>query len=391
MGFNARPVACNLKKTGATVFVSDYWGDSDLDDCCDEWIAVLSALPGQRQRQTIGKALHKALVENMLVLIEELPPMDLILIGSGFDDYSDSLRPLLDAAPIIGNTPDGMKRARDRERIVELLEDSPVRVPWSIPVAESNFSDLEFPLVLRPIHSGGGSGIRLIRREETLESVLSDCEDPSGFILQEYVSGLDLSCSVLSTGNDSRALSVQGQLVGVPSAGVNCTFAYCGNYIPVRISSESQRTIEEASIELCNELSLMGSNGIDFVLNENGEVYLMEINPRIQGSLEMLETASEISVLSLHIEAVEGCLPDYDIQFRPTVKMIVYARQDSVVRGLSSLNGIADRTPDGLRVNRGDPVCTVVRSGSSIESSYSCCINDAARVSNHLVPTSDTD
>lgn len=389
VGFNARPIACSLKKAGATVYVSDYWGDTDLGACCDEWLAVLSPIPGKRQRQPIGKPLHEALVDNMLKLTDTLPPMDYVLVGSGFDDHSESLVPLDDAGLIVGNNIDGMKRARDRTRIAGLVEDSPVRLPNSINAAMSSTLDLEFPLVFRPIVSGGGSGIRLIRDQDTLDFILSECEDPSCFVLQEYVSGIDVSCSVLCTGRRGRVLSIQGQLIGMPSAGLNCTFVYCGNYIPVNISATSRAVIEETSSYLCEELDLVGSNGLDYVVNKQGEPLLMEINPRLQGSLEMLEISGGISLSKLHVNAVFGGLPEHDFIYRPTAKMIVYARSDSQVQGLTTMYDVVDKTPEGVHVKRGDPICAIIRSASTVRDSYSRCIEDATRILSSAIQVSD--
>ncbi|MHA2081177.1 MAG: hypothetical protein ACW99H_08545, partial [Candidatus Thorarchaeota archaeon] len=86
IGFNARPIACSAKKAGATVFVSDYWGDDDLSACCDDWIAVLSPTVGARQRQPLDTPLHETLVENLFYLTKK-QKLDYVLVGSGFDDH----------------------------------------------------------------------------------------------------------------------------------------------------------------------------------------------------------------------------------------------------------------------------------------------------------------
>jgi predicted ATP-grasp superfamily ATP-dependent carboligase len=388
VGFNARPIACSLKKAGAAVYVSDYWGDADLAACCDEQVAVLASDPGTRQRQPIGKPLHEALVDNMLLLAEDIPELDYVFFGSGFDDCPDSLEALRSVGELVGNSSQLIKMARDRKRIEKLLDGTPVQLPLSVKASQFSPSEMGigFPVVFRPVVSGGGSGIRLMRNPEELERHLSGRESLSGFLVQEYISGFDVSCSLLSTGDKAQILSVQGQLIGMPSAGLNCTFTYCGNYIPVSLRKRLRDIIEETSAYLCEELQLVGSNGLDFVVDRGGQIFLMEINPRLQGSLEMLEASAGISVTAMHLDAASGHLPDKAIDFKPAVKMIVYARRSSTIKDLSAFPDAVDRSPNGVRVKRGDPVCTLLKTGPSVAECYREAMRDAWRIQSANVP-----
>ena len=90
IGFNARPLACSVRKVGGLPFVSDYWGDSDLDACSEEWVAVLSPLPGSRQRGSLEAPAHFSLSANFQHSFGNIK-LDFVLIGSGFDENTDSL------------------------------------------------------------------------------------------------------------------------------------------------------------------------------------------------------------------------------------------------------------------------------------------------------------
>ena len=70
VGFNARPIACSAMKTGAEVFVSDYWGDEDLFTCATKCVSILNPEPGTRQRQTLESPVHVSLIDNLLDLFD---------------------------------------------------------------------------------------------------------------------------------------------------------------------------------------------------------------------------------------------------------------------------------------------------------------------------------
>ncbi|MHA2152210.1 MAG: ATP-grasp domain-containing protein [Candidatus Thorarchaeota archaeon] len=391
-GFNARPIACSAKKAGASVFVSDYWGDDDLSSCCDSWIAILTPTPGARQRQPLDMPIPLALVDNLLYLTEERQ-LDMVLIGSGFDDYSEAIEPIEDMGLLVGCSTTQIDRARDYrtlEKIVKKLEIKiPSRVVYDTPEEVQNNSDaFVFPCVVRPTFSGGGRGVRLARSLEEVTEAFPDNqdeEDVKARVVQEYVSGVDVSSSILTTGDLSRPLSVQGQLIGMPTAGRNCDFAYCGNYYPSGLEVETVTRIEEVSTEITTKLELNGSIGLDFVVDDSDQIWLLEVNPRIQGTLELMEAAGNLSITSLHVLASNGVLPEKIPDIGPGVKMIVYSRRDGAVPDLAQYSNTVDRSPPGVMVNIGDPICTVIEIGSSMRECYRRASETALAIQSHIL------
>lgn len=375
IGFNARPIASSLKKQGAYTFVSDYWGDSDLKDASTDCIAILSPLPGIRQRQPLELPLHQALIDNLLTLTSDIE-LDYVIAGSGFDDFSESLHSIDKMGLLAGTPPEQMKASRDFSVLTTMIQNESCRLPRrqiiesQKELIEHSYS-LKFPCLVRPVHSGGGSGIRFARNRNELNTIVGlKFEESSKLSIQEYIRGRDLSCSVLSTGKEARVLSVQSQLIGSPSAGRNCDFAYCGNSIPVTLEPHVEKTIRETSQYLAVKLGLLGSIGFDFVVDNSNEIWLMEINPRIQGTLEMLEIAGNISITEQHVRAFNGELIERLPVFNSAVKMIVYSRKTGYVPDLSLFSDTFDRSPKGIKVEQRDPICTVIKSGGNILDCY---------------------
>jgi predicted ATP-grasp superfamily ATP-dependent carboligase len=371
LGFNARPIACSLKKMGARVIVSDYWGDEDLDRCCDKWLALLAPTPGKRQRQPLDMPLPEALVENLDILLQN-ESVDHIILGSGFDDHPDVLEKYHKMGILLGNSPSTIKKARDKKRLAKIAAKSGINVPFSGNVDDTDSAlatanEIGFPVLVRPPTSGGGSGIRFARNEEELTASL---KGSGKFIIQQYICGQDFSTSIVAAAKDTMTLSIQGQLIGMPSAGRNCDFAYSGNYLPFRIDRDHREKIGEFSSRACAELGLRGSNGFDFVEDHQSNLWLMEINPRLQGTLELLEIASQSSITMFHYQAcLKSILPER-VEAKPGVKMIVYARRRISVPDLGAIEGTFDRTPKGVVLEAGDPICTVIEVGVSLSQCY---------------------
>ena len=386
IAFNARPIASSLQRQGAQVFVSDYWGDTDLRENSSDCIAVLSPTPGLRQRQPLKVPLHRALVENYLVLTKDIE-IDFVVIGSGFDDDSESLKGVAERSQLMGNSIRHIKRSRNHSVLDRFSKPlglcRPKEYATTVDTILDHADDIGFPCVLRPLKSGGGSGIRLIRNRKHLEIFARKRMRKGVQIrIQEYITGIDISSSVLSSKDDARCFSVQGQLIGMPSAGSKCGFRYCGNYYPAIMPEDTRRLVAAASETLCRRLQLVGSNGFDFVVDMAGKAWLMEVNPRIQGTLEMLEIAGNLSVTNAHVLAIGGQLPRSEHILRPAVKMVVYSRKTGAVPDLNRYPGVVDRSPKGVVVQRGDPICTVIEVSNSLKEAYASVCRTASFIQN---------
>ncbi|MHA2603233.1 MAG: ATP-grasp domain-containing protein, partial [Candidatus Thorarchaeota archaeon SMTZ1-83] len=384
LGFNARPLAMSAKRAGAEVIVSDYWGDEDLPECSSRWVTVLTPRPRQRQRAHLEEPLSETLVANLLDEVEE-DQIDYVLVGSGFDDNTRALKALERRFPITGNTSSLMRESRDFATLEKLANDHDLMFPArhvakSVSEALDLCERIGYPCVVRPPRSGGGRGITLVMNPTQAEDAswrIEFDETVEEIVVQEYVRGIDTSCSVLSTGDSAKVLSVQGQLIGMPSAGRNCDFVYSGNYLPPTLSEPARSQIEEASVRICESMRLTGSNGLDFVVDREDRIWLLEVNPRFQGTLEMLEHAGKISVTTLHVLACEGVLPVLPPTFESGVRLVVFARKDGITPDLSRYRTTVDRTPKGVRVKRGDPVCSIIERGGSLQSCYSRAVDVA--------------
>jgi predicted ATP-grasp superfamily ATP-dependent carboligase len=391
IGFNARPIACSLTKARAQVYVSDYWGDDDLAACCKSWRAV-RAVSEDGTQNNAAQPLHQVLVRNFMEAFSSID-FDYLVIGSGFDDYPQALEELEERWYLTGSSIQSMRNARDSTQLAQLAEENGVYFPQSDVIsspkeAERLLSSYQFPVILRGTGSGGGSGIKQFMSKTSLLKTIDEkfSRNPRRSLrLQEYISGSDISSTVLSTQNESRTLSIQAQLIGMPSAGRNCDYAYCGNYFPSPLSEQVCSTIATFSEKMSLALELEGLNGLDYVVDRSDRIFLLEVNPRITGALEMLEVASRTLLTPWHIKASEGSLIQSQVKIAPVVKLIVYSRKTGRVPDLTKFNNSVDRSPVGALVKRGEPVCTLIRSDPALSVAYSHVINTAGNIQASII------
>jgi Predicted ATP-dependent carboligase related to biotin carboxylase len=165
----------------------------------------------------------------------------------------------------------------------------------------------------------GGAGELIIDEMDMVDEIESH-----EWILQEFIDGENISASVLSTGDEARTILTSTQIIGDTNLGQKEPFGYCGNLVPYT----GDEKISEIASKVAGHLSLIGSNGVDFI-SRNGELYLIEVNPRLQGTFECAELSLDVNMAELHLAACQGHLMEVPTPRRFAVKMVVHAQQRS--------------------------------------------------------------
>lgn len=234
------------------------------------------------------------------------------------------------------------------------------------------------PVIIRPTKGGGGHGIHLAKNLNEVEKIFQLLSNQRKIMIQEYVKGKDASCALLSSGKSALAVSVNEQLIGIPELGAK-DFIYCGNIVPLTAEKQICDKIKSCSEALCELLNLKGSNGIDFVIHKD-EPYLMEINPRFQGTLECVEMVSGLNMVETHIKACNGILPkEIHTNKGYAVKNILYAKHDFIMPEIT-IPEVFDITKPRTFVKKGTPVCTI----QILESTQNNALLKSKRISKQI-------
>jgi predicted ATP-grasp superfamily ATP-dependent carboligase len=245
------------------------------------------------------------------------------------------------------------KRLKNRFRLPKTFLLSDIQEAHEI---ESHYPEKEF--LIKPVKGSGGYGIYKLR---DLPKSLSEFNN-NEFLMQEFIKGENVSASVLSTGKKTRSILTSKQISGGKCPGLKDGFIYCGNLSPYPgYDSLIHRIAEEVIVEL----SLLGSNGVDMIVSD-GKVYIIEVNPRLQGTFECAESSLGINMIDAHIKACQGELIATTSPQRFTAKKIVYTTEKCKV-GKIDLHGVFDIPLENTIIEKGEPVVTVIGSGKTPE------------------------
>jgi predicted ATP-grasp superfamily ATP-dependent carboligase len=126
-------------------------------------------------------------------------------------------------------------------------------------------------------------------------------------------------------------------------------------------------------------LDLVGVNSVDFLVSDEA-VWLIEINPRPGATLDVFESNEE-PLFARHVAACDGCLllSSSGLEFKAAE--IVYAPYNVVVPGGRSWpDWVVDRSPAGTSIAAGDPLCTILASGATVDLARACASERARKI-----------
>ena len=259
---------------------------------------------------------------------------------------------------------------------------------WELNEILQQYTNNQF--ILKPIQGSGGLGIFLLNNEscDELKQVNEICQNISleNYILQEHIEGTNVSSSVLSSQNDRKNL-INSRLITEHDLG-NESYEYSGNILPLdensfrmfngtRTNSDDGNTkninfnelnaeMKNTSEDLIRQFKLIGSNGVDYILDKDGELEVIEINPRFQGTYELVENVLGINLLNAHIQACEGEIIDIPNPSKYSIKKIIYARKQVNIGNLNIPN-VYDIPYEGVKIEKDQPLVTIISSNEDLK------------------------
>jgi len=273
-----------------------------------------------------------------------------VVYGAGFENHPEFVEGFEKRARVIGNDSKTLERVRDWKNFFSVLEKEGIPFPKTeiVQTGDVDVRDLEGKL-LKPVKTGGGHGIDISRASFSTDKEV---------LLQEIISGTPVSTCIVGTGKGCRFLGATEQITFD-------RYRYCGNIAPLKTT----KVVEDISVKIGEMFGLRGVNGIDFMSTADS-AYVLEVNPRLTGAMEVLEKAYGVNLFDIHARACSGVL-----DFKPVKNGRYYCRKIIYATGnqrfkLARLERkrptfIKDVPADGY-IKKMSPICTIVGEGKTL-------------------------
>lgn len=215
----------------------------------------------------------------------------------------------------IGPDPESMERLSDKAVLKELIRNTGLSVipgtkaVASVEEAKKAADRIGYPVMLKACAGGGGRGIRLIRSAEDLEEAYLQAtgEAVSAFgdgsvYLEKYIfpaRHVELQILADEHGNTvclgDRDCSLQRRnqklIEETPSPIVN---------------DEQRSNIIELAVEAVKKIGYVGAGTLEFLLDQNGDFWFMEMNVRLQVEHCVTEMLTGVDLVKWQIRIAAG-------------------------------------------------------------------------------------
>ncbi|MBO4991574.1 MAG: carbamoyl-phosphate synthase large subunit, partial [Firmicutes bacterium] len=235
-------------------------------------------------------------VEDVMNVIELEQP-DGVVVSLGGQTAINLAQPLADlGVKIIGTDVQAIENAENRdcfEKIMEKLE-----IPQPKGQAVTSIEDgvkvaaaISYPVLVRPSYVLGGRAMQIVTEEHALRRYLQTAVEinvDQPVLVDKYVIGKELEVDAICDGTD---VFVPGIMEHVERTGV-----HSGDSISVyptfSVSQKVKDTILDYTVKLGLGIGIVGLYNIQFIVDRQENVYVIEVNPRSSRTVPFLSKAS---------------------------------------------------------------------------------------------------
>ncbi len=249
-------------------------------------------------------------VEDVMNIIELEKPLG-VIASLGGQTAINLAEPLMKrGVKIIGTDVDAIEKAENRDSFEKIMEE--LNIPQPKGKAVTNIEDgvaaaaqIGYPVLVRPSYVLGGRAMQIVANEEMLRHYLKtavevDVDKP--VLVDKYISGTECEIDAVCDGKD---VFIPGIMEHVERTGV-----HSGDSISVYPSFNLTQQVKDVIIDYTVKLGLgigiVGLYNIQFIVDKNNDVFVIEVNPRSSRTVPFLSKATGYSLADIATLAILG-------------------------------------------------------------------------------------
>ena len=211
---------------------------------------------------------------------------------------------------IIGSQVDAIERAEDRDLFEKEMEK--INVPLPKGYAVLNEEDgikaarkIGYPVLVRPSFVLGGRMMKIIYDELSLKSFMKEVmefDSTHPVLIDKYIYGIECEVDAISDGEN---VFIPGIMQLIERTGVHSGDSM-SVYPPYSLSTEVKKTIIDYTTKIGLALKMIGLFNIQFIVKDNKEVSIIEVNPRSSRTVPFLAKSTGAPIADIASRVMLG-------------------------------------------------------------------------------------
>ena len=211
---------------------------------------------------------------------------------------------------IIGTDCDAIERAENRDAFEKILKELNIPQPQgkAVTAIEDGVkaaAEIGYPVLVRPSFVLGGRAMQIVATEEQLRHYLKtavEIDEDKPVLVDKYIVGKEVEIDAICDGRD---VFVPGIMELVERTGI-----HSGDSISVyptfSISDKVKGTILQYAIKLGLGIGIVGLYNIQFIVDKDDNVFIIEVNPRSSRTVPFLSKSTGYSLADIATEVILG-------------------------------------------------------------------------------------
>ena len=248
--------------------------------------------------------------EDVMNIIEFEKPIGVVasLGGQTAINLADPL--MKRGVKIIGTDCQAIERAENRDSFEKILRELGIPQPEGCAVTKiedgvAAAKRIGYPVLVRPSFVLGGRAMQIVADEEQLRHYLKtavEIDEDKPVLVDKYIVGKEVEVDAIC---DGRNVFVPGIMELVERTGIHSGDSI-SVYPPFSISDKVKGTILQYAKALGIGIGIVGLYNIQFIVDKNDNVYIIEVNPRSSRTVPFLSKATGYSLADLATEVILG-------------------------------------------------------------------------------------
>ena len=248
--------------------------------------------------------------EDVMNIIEFERPQG-VIASLGGQTAINLAAPLMErGVTIIGTDCEAIDRAENRDTFEKMLHALNIPQPKGRAVTKiadgiSAAAEIGYPVLVRPSFVLGGRAMQIVFDEEQLKKYLKtavEIDEDKPVLVDKYIQGKEVEVDAICDGVD---VFVPGIMELVERTGI-----HSGDSISVypsfSISDKVKGTILQYAKKLGLGIGIIGLYNIQFIVDKDENVFIIEVNPRSSRTVPFLSKATGYSLADIATEVIMG-------------------------------------------------------------------------------------
>ncbi len=260
---------------------------------------------------TADKLYFEPLTPEDVMNIIEFEKPEGVIASLGGQTAINLAQPLMDrGVKIIGTDCQAIERAENRDSFEKILKDLNIPQPKGHAVTKiedgiAAANEIGYPVLVRPSFVLGGRAMQIVANEEQLRHYLKtavEIDEDKPVLVDKYIEGREVEVDAICDGIN---VFVPGIMELVERTGV-----HSGDSISVYPSFSISNKVKGIILQYAKKLGLgigiIGLYNIQFIVDKEDNVFIIEVNPRSSRTVPFLSKATGYSLADIATEVIMG-------------------------------------------------------------------------------------